>query len=857
MQLGFASRLSAFNEQEGVGDDEYSFAFDGHRVRRWHIAAPLRYGESWRCGDVISVRVNIGERTISFGRNGRDLGVAFRSLETPVALFPALTLAGGETALVRWHSFAFDDCDSHVVGIDSVPAETVDAHLQMFERLCALHERSASMDGADVLVEASQIVAQPLSAAAAASFGAVHVWPQFLAARVSSLLEWLLDVLAAMTHMFGGSDAFGSALLLECAETLHRRCDARVDKHALVLVIDALTERGMRCADHLVFLELLFANEFVASCIGEPRDDDSVAASSSSSMPSARSAINALADRFAIDDGWFRLDRSGSLLRSPKLSRQFFCHRYLLAQRAPMESARVLLDAERVFWQATRIGGLVSHLCKEFATACANNEDDDELLLPLEQAIFYHLGVLPVRAELSAARRQRALAERSLGDASMEFVRKQIGQELNVLDFRIARAEEALGAGGSGRLDAHLAFAERMASFLVRAAAAANGGRLFSFVPEWAMEALVDALHLLATATPAPPPLPAACVEWLLDGVAFDRRVVLSDLRRSVELLAEVLLERAMLPRTGDSGRRLLSTLVEALATSRLQAPVALLSLTHTYALSADAVGAHRWQPSFVHKLLDLGNWVLSEFVISIDAPHPERSKKSVATFQLAATTLDVLAAIAEHALKGAFLSSEVLQQRLVELAIVVLTRTASWSRHHQLDSLFDVDELLKPVARAVGALHSANLLCLLVDHPDQLSFDAHFHLLLEHGLIDETSPLANAVRLELEASRERESQRSIAASSSNGSSVLSQHASSSSSSSSSSSVSSLTSSLSGTAAASKMCTICYSYTPDAIFEPCGHRSCHRCIQRHLESGPHTRCFFCNLDVQSFSLEDI
>ncbi|KAF5175546.1 E3 ubiquitin-protein ligase rkp [Thalictrum thalictroides] len=42
-------------------------------------------------------------------------------------------------------------------------------------------------------------------------------------------------------------------------------------------------------------------------------------------------------------------------------------------------------------------------------------------------------------------------------------------------------------------------------------------------------------------------------------------------------------------------------------------------------------------------------------------------------------------------------------------------------------------------------------------------------------------------------------------------------------------------------------CCICYACDADAQFEPCSHRSCFNCINRHLLNCQ--RCFFCNATV--------
>ncbi|EDQ85240.1 uncharacterized protein MONBRDRAFT_29379 [Monosiga brevicollis MX1] len=45
------------------------------------------------------------------------------------------------------------------------------------------------------------------------------------------------------------------------------------------------------------------------------------------------------------------------------------------------------------------------------------------------------------------------------------------------------------------------------------------------------------------------------------------------------------------------------------------------------------------------------------------------------------------------------------------------------------------------------------------------------------------------------------------------------------------------------------LCPICYATPQEVTFEPCGHRSCEMCIQRHLLNS--TKCFFCNEPVKS------
>ena len=79
MQLGWCTTRCPFTRENGVGDAPDSFAFDGHRVRKWNVAQP--YGKALGRGRRHHVhdRLEPGARggTVSYHRNGVPLGVAF------------------------------------------------------------------------------------------------------------------------------------------------------------------------------------------------------------------------------------------------------------------------------------------------------------------------------------------------------------------------------------------------------------------------------------------------------------------------------------------------------------------------------------------------------------------------------------------------------------------------------------------------------------------------------------------------------------------------------------------------------------------------------------------------------------
>ena len=115
-QLGWATYVCPFTNEEGVGDAQDSYAYDGKRIRKWNVNCE-QYGQPWACGDVIGCCIDLDNRTISFYRNGIDLGIAFRNIRTAsfcdksrsslLAYFPALSLSHGERCELNFGSRPF------------------------------------------------------------------------------------------------------------------------------------------------------------------------------------------------------------------------------------------------------------------------------------------------------------------------------------------------------------------------------------------------------------------------------------------------------------------------------------------------------------------------------------------------------------------------------------------------------------------------------------------------------------------------------------------------------------------------------------------------------------------------------
>ena len=86
MQIGWATLQTRGLPTKGVGDSFDSFAYDGHRVFKWNGGSEA-YGESWEIGDIIGCYLNFANREISFSRNGKSLGIAFKNVPIGEASF--------------------------------------------------------------------------------------------------------------------------------------------------------------------------------------------------------------------------------------------------------------------------------------------------------------------------------------------------------------------------------------------------------------------------------------------------------------------------------------------------------------------------------------------------------------------------------------------------------------------------------------------------------------------------------------------------------------------------------------------------------------------------------------------------
>lgn len=92
MQIGWSTLQTPFSCQRGVGDDATSYAFDGHRIKKWN-ADNIMYGEAWSVGDIIGTLIDFDRKVIQYWRNMKPLGRAFTNITTGAncVYFPAIS----------------------------------------------------------------------------------------------------------------------------------------------------------------------------------------------------------------------------------------------------------------------------------------------------------------------------------------------------------------------------------------------------------------------------------------------------------------------------------------------------------------------------------------------------------------------------------------------------------------------------------------------------------------------------------------------------------------------------------------------------------------------------------------------
>ncbi|CAF4426642.1 unnamed protein product [Rotaria magnacalcarata] len=148
MQFGWCTVKCHFSQEIGVGDTWTSFSYDGGRVRKWNVQNS-KYGDPWLAGDIISCLIDCDEGSISFKRNGVDLGVAFENIPygKGVAYFPAISLSQNERVKINFGATPFRHPTVNYLPIDEKPQlliEQADFLLNIFEQVVCFGKYSKS-----------------------------------------------------------------------------------------------------------------------------------------------------------------------------------------------------------------------------------------------------------------------------------------------------------------------------------------------------------------------------------------------------------------------------------------------------------------------------------------------------------------------------------------------------------------------------------------------------------------------------------------------------------------------------------------------------------------------------------------
>ncbi len=81
----------------GVGDNAFSWAFDGVEVSKWGDGGDSAFGVEWQEGDLLGLACDMVNKSVSFSVNGSfepPLGVAFQNIAAD-SIAPAFSASSG------------------------------------------------------------------------------------------------------------------------------------------------------------------------------------------------------------------------------------------------------------------------------------------------------------------------------------------------------------------------------------------------------------------------------------------------------------------------------------------------------------------------------------------------------------------------------------------------------------------------------------------------------------------------------------------------------------------------------------------------------------------------------------------
>ncbi|XP_073388310.1 E3 ubiquitin-protein ligase RKP [Physcomitrium patens] len=424
---------------------------------------------------------------------------------------------------------------------------------------------------------------------------------------------------------------------------------------------------------------------------------------------------------------------------------------------------------------------------------------------------------------------------------------------------------------------------------------------LFVYVPEFYVETLVDSFHALRRSDPPFVPASSLLQQGLSPLVTFlvthinDPRIVNLDVRdillQSISVLVQyrdhlIAFERNQAAREGMVGSLLASfdnrfwisvsnillRFCKGSGFGALKASSNGKSLSPYFQLllKEKCMNDEKLFASFLNRLFNTLNWTITEFSITIKEmqEHSDlcqvsesHQRKCSIMFELSCN-LERLLEFLTQELPRAFLQGpEINLIRLCELIIFVLNHTTRSANAHFFDSTarqlgqslekIDRAKMLAPLVGIVLNLKNASLALshgvtydmatVLAGVDISAAVVANFQYLLDYSWemafkgdpsvrrILDLKPFVSKLKVESEKARKQASFDDFLEINST-SDILGSFE---------------------TMDSEEACTICYACEVDTIFLPCKHKSCQRCISRHLLNSQ--QCFFCNSTIIKLS----
>eukprot|EP01117_Protostelium_nocturnum_P008236 TRINITY_DN2939_c0_g2_i1.p1 TRINITY_DN2939_c0_g2~~TRINITY_DN2939_c0_g2_i1.p1 ORF type:complete len:1088 (-),score=416.38 TRINITY_DN2939_c0_g2_i1:26-3289(-) len=416
---------------------------------------------------------------------------------------------------------------------------------------------------------------------------------------------------------------------------------------------------------------------------------------------------------------------------------------------------------------------------------------------------------------------------------------------------------------------------------------------IFSYIPECYLEVLVDSFHALRRGDP-PFPLCGSeekivqltkIIEFLIEHFN-DKRIINPDIRDFLLQSLSVLLQYhdfvRVFERPEVNRSLFMHSMLEAFD-ARFWIPIANILLRFWRGTGfgqavkrVNDCSSQEYQnvfrnvcsedmnllSEFINRVFNNLNWAITEFGVAskelqttasslpfaINAMYPEliqHQRKCNVMFELSICLIRIVELVSLE-IPNAFMNNDINISRLAELLIFVLTRTTTGGDAKNFDSLIKLENaalekinrlsIFSPAVGIIANLHSYHLqhktktsLSKMIASTGGfrkeifdylLNFDWNRAITDQEIKVDEKLKILSQFNEELCTEMDAQDKKDEELANSN---------------------------------SDDMCSICCSAEVDTRFVPCGHRSCNRCINRHLLNNK--KCFFCNAQIENVVLD--